>query len=57
MIDCTVRSISETGTPMEVVTPLFNPDRFKLIVQSDSINRSVMLSGAGKGGVRLITLF
>jgi hypothetical protein len=38
-IDCTVRNISETGAALEVVTPLFIPDRFKLIVQSDDLNR------------------
>jgi PilZ domain len=39
-IDCTVRNISDTGAALEVVTPLFIPDRFKLIVQSDNLNRS-----------------
>jgi PilZ domain len=38
-IDCTVRNISDTGAALEVVTPLFIPDRFKLIVQSDNLNR------------------
>jgi hypothetical protein len=27
-IGCTVRSISDTGTALEIVTPLFIPDRF-----------------------------
>jgi hypothetical protein len=39
-IDCTVRNISDTGAALEVVTPLYIPDRFKLIVQSDGLNRS-----------------
>jgi hypothetical protein len=38
-IDCTVRNISDTGAALEVVTPLFIPDRFKLIVQSDGLSR------------------
>jgi hypothetical protein len=38
-IDCTVRNISDTGAALEVVTPLFIPDRFKLIVQSDGLDR------------------
>jgi hypothetical protein len=33
-IDCTVRNISDTGAAVEVVTPLFIPDRFTLIIQS-----------------------
>ena len=38
-IDCTVRNISATGAALEVVSPLYIPDRFKLIVQSDNLNR------------------
>ncbi len=38
-IDCTVRNISETGAALEVVSPLYIPDRFNLIVQSDSLNQ------------------
>jgi hypothetical protein len=38
-IDCTVRRISETGAALEVVTPLFIPDRFRLIVETDGFNR------------------
>jgi hypothetical protein len=38
-IDCTVRSISKTGAALEVVTPLFIPDRFRLIVESAGLNR------------------
>lgn len=38
-IDCTVRNISETGAGIEVVTPLFIPDRFTLIIQSAQLNR------------------
>jgi hypothetical protein len=34
-IDCTVRNISDTGAILEVLTSLFVPDRFKLIIQSD----------------------
>jgi len=40
-IDCTVRNVSEmTGAALEVVTPLFIPDRFTLFVPSDQFKRS-----------------
>ena len=39
-IDCTVRNISETGAALEVVTPLFIPDRFTLFVPSDQLKRA-----------------
>jgi hypothetical protein len=32
-IDCTVRNLSATGAALEVVSPLYIPDRFKLIVK------------------------
>ena len=38
-IDCTVRNLSETGAALEVVTPLFIPDRFAPIVLTDQWNR------------------
>jgi hypothetical protein len=38
-IDCTVRNLSETGAALEVVTPLFIPDRFTLFVPSDQLKR------------------
>ena len=38
-IDCTVRNISDTGAALEVVTPLFIPDRFTLIVPTDQLKR------------------
>ena len=38
-IDCTVRNLSETGAALEVVTPLFIPDRFTLIVQTEQLKR------------------
>jgi hypothetical protein len=38
-IDCAVRNISNAGATLDVVTPLFIPDRFKLIIQSDGLNR------------------
>ena len=39
VIDCTVRNISETGAALEVVTPLYIPDRFTLVVPSDQFKR------------------
>jgi hypothetical protein len=38
-IDCTVGNVSETGAALEVVTPLFIPDRFTLFVPSDQVKR------------------
>ncbi len=38
-IDCIVRNISETGAGLEVVSPLFIPDRFTLFVPSDQFKR------------------
>lgn len=38
-IDCTVRNISDSGAALEVVTPLFIPDRFTLFVTSDQFKR------------------
>jgi hypothetical protein len=38
-IDCTIRNVSETGAALEVVTPLFIPDRFTLAVQTDQLKR------------------
>jgi hypothetical protein len=38
-IDCTIRNISATGAALEVVSPLYIPDRFKLIVKTDNLNR------------------
>ncbi len=38
-IDCTVRNISETGAALEVVSPLFIPDRFTLFFHTDHVRR------------------
>ena len=38
-IDCTVRNLSDTGAALEVVTPLFIPDRFTLIIPTDQLKR------------------
>jgi hypothetical protein len=38
-IACSVKNISETGAALEVNTPLFIPDRFKLIVETEELNR------------------
>jgi hypothetical protein len=39
VIDCTVRNLSETGAALEVVTPLFIPNRFTLIIPSEPLKR------------------
>jgi hypothetical protein len=38
-MDCTIRNISETGAALEVVTPLFIPDRFTLFVPTEQLKR------------------
>ncbi len=38
-IDCTVRNLSVRGAALDVVTPLFIPDRFNLVVPADNLNR------------------
>jgi hypothetical protein len=38
-IDCIVRNVSETGAALEVVSPLYIPDRFTLVVQTDQLRR------------------
>jgi len=38
-IDCTVRSLSDTGAALKVNTPFFIPDRFTLTVRADQWNR------------------
>ena len=38
-IACVVRNLSETGAALEVMTPLFIPDRFTLLVQTEHLNR------------------
>ena len=38
-IACAVKSLSETGAALEVNTPLFIPDRFKLVIETEHINR------------------
>ena len=38
-IDCIVRNLSETGAALEVVSPLFIPDRFTLFVPSDQFKQ------------------
>jgi hypothetical protein len=38
-IDCTVRNLSETGAALEVVTPLFIPNRFTLLIPTQPLKR------------------
>lgn len=38
-IDCTIRNLSATGAALEVVTPLYIPGRFKLIIQTKNLNQ------------------
>ena len=38
-IACTIRNLSETGAALEVMTPLFIPDRFTLAVPTEQLKR------------------
>ena len=38
-IDCTVRNLSDTGAALEVVTPLFIPECFTLVVTTEQLKR------------------
>jgi hypothetical protein len=38
-IDCIVRNVSETGAALQVLSPLYVPDRFTLVVQTDQLKR------------------
>ena len=38
-IECTVRDLSGTGAALEVVTPLYIPDRFTLFIPSEQSKR------------------
>jgi len=42
-IDCTVRNLSETGAALEVVSPLYIPDRITLFVHADQLKRACRL--------------
>src|SRR5260370_33947716 len=39
-IDCTVRNLSETGAALEVLSPLYIPDRFTLVIQTEQLKRT-----------------
>jgi hypothetical protein len=38
-IDCLVRNISETGAQLEVISPLYVPNRFTLYIVSDELKQ------------------
>jgi hypothetical protein len=38
-IDCTVKNLSDTGAALEVLSPLYIPDRFTLLVPTDQFKR------------------
>jgi hypothetical protein len=39
-LDCTVRNLSETGAALEVLSPLYIPDRFTLLIQTEQLKRA-----------------
>jgi hypothetical protein len=39
-VECTVRNVSEVGAALEVVSPLYIPDRFTLFIQSEQSKRT-----------------
>lgn len=38
-IDCSIRNLSKSGAALEVVSPLYIPDRFTLVVQTAQLKR------------------
>jgi hypothetical protein len=38
-IDCTVKNLSDTGAALEVLSPLYVPERFTLFVPTDQFKR------------------
>ncbi len=38
-IDCIIKNLSEAGAGLEVTSPLYIPDHFKLFVRSDNFER------------------
>jgi hypothetical protein len=38
-MDCTVKNLSDTGAALEVLSPLYVPDRFTLFVPTDQLKR------------------
>jgi len=53
-IDCVVRNVSETGAALEVVSPLYIPDRFTLIVQTDLLTRPCHVVWRKQGRIGVI---
>jgi hypothetical protein len=52
VIECTVRDVSDAGAALQVVTPLFIPDRFTLFIPSEQSRRTcrmVWRTGRGMG--------
>jgi hypothetical protein len=39
VFECTVRNLSDRGAALEVMTPLYIPDRFTLVLQSEQSKR------------------
>jgi PilZ domain len=39
-IECTIRDMSEAGAAIEVVSPLYFPDRFTLFIQREQTRRA-----------------
>ena len=38
-MECTVKNLSDTGAALEILSPLYVPDRFTLFVPSDQFRR------------------
>jgi hypothetical protein len=39
-LDCTVRNLSATGAALEVLSPLYIPDRFTLVIETEQLKRA-----------------
>jgi hypothetical protein len=43
-IECTIRNMSEGGAALEVVSPLYIPDRFTLFIPSEQSKRTCQIT-------------
>jgi hypothetical protein len=55
VIECTVRDMSDSGAALQVVSPLYIPDRFTLFIQSEQSKRTCRI--AWRAGKRMGVTF
>ncbi len=54
-LDCVVRSLSDTGAGVEISSPLWFPDSFTLVIDSDGFRRPCQI--AWRDGRRVGVIF